>query len=192
MSAGDVVRQFWWVIAVAIIALVFWLRWNLKKPDFRLRFDTALLRIPLFGRLILGIEVERFFRTLGTLVANGVSLPTALSITKDTLSNSVIVNAVRDSALKLREGKGLADQLAQTKVFPRTALDLIRIGEESGKLDKMLLRQADLDAQRLKHTIDRLLSLLVPGLTIVLGLVVAALIASMLVAILGVNDLALQ
>ncbi|MDE2075286.1 MAG: type II secretion system F family protein, partial [Alphaproteobacteria bacterium] len=80
----------------------------------------------------------------------------------------------------------------ESGIFPAVTLDLIRIGEETGKLDTMLLRQADLDEQRLRHTVDRLLSLLVPALTIVLGLIVGGLIASLLVAILGVNDLALQ
>ena len=76
--------------------------------------------------------------------------------------------------------------------FPPLTLDLIQIGEETGRLDEMLLRQADLDSQRIRHTLDRLLALLVPVLTIVLGFVVAGLIASMLVAILSINDLALQ
>jgi general secretion pathway protein F len=131
-------------------------------------------------------------RTFGTLLSNGVPVPTALNLSKDVLSNTVLSSAVRDAAVSLREGERLAQRLARSKVFPPVTLDLIRIGEESGKLDEMLLRQADLDELRIKHKVDRALALLVPVLTITLGMVVAGLIASMLVAIISVNDLALQ
>ena len=108
------------------------------------------------------------------------------------LSNTVLSAAIRDAAVSLREGERLAQRLSRSKVFPPVTLDLIRIGEESGKLDEMLLRQADLDEHRIKHKVDRALALLVPVLTIGLGMIVAGLIASMLVAIISVNDLALQ
>ncbi|HEY5337638.1 MAG TPA: type II secretion system F family protein, partial [Rhizomicrobium sp.] len=100
--------------------------------------------------------------------------------------------AIKGVALSLREGETLARKLAQFAFIPSTTLDLIEIGEETGKLDEMLIRQADFDEQRIRHQVDRLIALLVPGLTIALGIVVAGLIASMLVAILSVNDLALQ
>jgi general secretion pathway protein F len=116
----------------------------------------------------------------------------ALGLAKDVLWNSAIAGAVRDAATALREGEGFARLLAQSDVFKDGTLDLIQIGEETGKLDEMLIRQADLDEQQIKHRIDRLLALLVPALTILLGLLVAGLIGSMLIAILSVNDLALQ
>ncbi|MBL6854205.1 MAG: type II secretion system F family protein, partial [Alphaproteobacteria bacterium] len=100
--------------------------------------------------------------------------------------------AIAEAAVSLREGEQLSAKLKVTGLFPALTLDLIQIGEETGQLDDMLLKQADLDAQRLRHTLDRLLALLVPVLTIGLGFVVAGLIASMLVAVLSVNDLALQ
>ena len=129
---------------------------------------------------------------LGTLLANGVELPMALGLAKDVLWNTALSDAVRDTATSLREGQGFARLLARSGVFGDGTLDLIQIGEETGKLDEMLIRQADLDEQQIKHRIDRLLALLVPALTILLGLVVAGLIGSMLIAILSVNDLALQ
>jgi general secretion pathway protein F len=109
----------------------------------------------------------------------------------ETLNNSVIAQAVRETALSLREGEGLAARLGRTQVFPAIALDFVRVGEETGKLDEMLLRQADLYERSIRHTVDRLLALLVPVLTILLGMMVAGLIASILVAILSINDLAL-
>jgi general secretion pathway protein F len=192
MNVGDAVRDYWWVPLLAGAGLYLWLRQALTKPEFRARWDGMRLNLPIFGKLITAIEVERFSRALGTLLANGVSLSAALNHAKEVLRNKKIADLVGETARKLREGKGLAQHLAQAKVFPPLTLDLIQIGEETGKLDEMLLRQADLDEQAIKQTIDRLLALLVPCLTIVLGVIVAGLISSMLVAILSVNDLALQ
>jgi general secretion pathway protein F len=108
------------------------------------------------------------------------------------MQNRVMGDAVGAAARSLREGESLARLLAESKRFPDVTIDLVRIGEETGKLSDMLLRQADLDEHRLRHTIDRLVALIVPALTILLGIVIAGLIASMLVAILSVNDLAMQ
>jgi len=113
-------------------------------------------------------------------------------LAKDVVRNSKIAEAIGITAASLREGGSLARLLAQSGFFPAAMLDLIRIGEETGRLDEMLLRQADLDERRIRHEVDRLIALLVPALTILLGFIVAGLIASMLVAILGVNDIALQ
>ncbi|HSZ12393.1 MAG TPA: type II secretion system F family protein [Rhizomicrobium sp.] len=192
MGAGAFLRGYWWLLAAMTAGFAFWFQTVLKDPKKKLRLDAFLLRLPIFGSLLTAIETERLSRTLGTLVANGVPLPAALAIAKDTLRNSVMVDAVSTTASSLREGEGLAARLAQTKVFSPVTLDLIRVGEETGKLDEMLLRQADLDEQRIRHMVDRLIALLVPVLTLFLGVVVAGLIASMMTAILSVNDLALQ
>jgi general secretion pathway protein F len=192
MAFGDFVRDFWWLGVLIGVGLWAWLRSAMRDAAFRRRVDRLILRLPVLGNLLGSIEVERFNRMLGTLLANGVELPMALGLAKDVLWNTALADAVRDTATSLREGEGFARRLAQFDVFAGSTLDLIQIGEETGKLDDMLIRQADLDEQRIKHSIDRLLALLVPALTILLGLVVAGLIGSMLIAILSVNDLALQ
>jgi general secretion pathway protein F len=192
MGAGDAVRTYGWLVLLMIAGGVVTLRRALRNPANRLKWDAFRLRWPVLGDLMAAVEVERLMRTFGTLLSNGVPIPTALNLSKDVLSNTVLSAAIRDAAVSLREGERLAQRLARAKVFPPVTLDLIRIGEESGKLDEMLLRQADLDEHRIKHKVDRALALLVPVLTIGLGMVVAGLIASMLVAIISVNDLALQ
>ncbi|HLY05757.1 MAG TPA: type II secretion system F family protein [Rhizomicrobium sp.] len=192
MGAGDAVRTYGWLVVLLIVAGIIGLQRALRNPAKRLKWDAFKLRWPVLGNLMASIEVERLMRTFGTLLSNGVPIPTALNLSKDVLSNTVLAAAIRDAAVSLREGERLAQRLARAKVFPPVTLDLIRIGEESGKLDEMLLRQADLDEHRIKHKVDRALALLVPVLTIGLGMVVAGLIASMLVAIISVNDLALQ
>jgi general secretion pathway protein F len=192
MGFGDFVRDTWWIGVLVAIGLGAWLRSALRVSSFRRRYDAALLRLPILGNLFAAIEIERFNRMLGTLLTNGVELPTALGLAKDVLWNTALSDAVRETAASLREGEGFVRRLARARVFSAATLDLVQIGEETGKLDEMLIRQADLDEQRTRHTIDRLLALLVPCLTILLGLVIAGLIGSMLIAILSVNDLALQ
>jgi general secretion pathway protein F len=192
MGAGDAVRDYGWLFLLLVVGGVIGLRRALKNPAHRLTWDAFKLKWPVLGKLFQAIEVERLMRTFGTLLSNGVPVPTALHLSKDVLSNTVLCAAVRDAAVSLREGERLAQRLARSKVFPPVTLDLIQIGEESGKLDEMLLRQADLDELRIKHKVDRALAMLVPVMTIGLGMVVAGLIASMLVAIISVNDLALQ
>ena len=192
MGMGNFLGLYGWVLALLAIGIAIWLRQNLRRPAFRERWDMLSLKLPLFGGLLTKIQMERFSRTLGALLSNGVALPTALGITKDTLSNSIIAKAVGDTAVSLREGEALADRLGRSKVFPAIALDFVRVGEETGKLDEMLLRQADIYEHAVKHTVERLLALLVPVLTIFLGMIVAGLIASMLIAILSINDLAVR
>lgn len=192
MDAGDALRSYGLVILLALVAFAIWFRQSLARPEFRYKVDQLSMRIPVLGPVLVSIEVERLMRTFGMLLASGIPVPSALALSKDVLSNTVLTRALNEAASSLREGERLAQRLARTEIFPPMTIDLIQIGEESGKLDEMLLRQADLDEVRIKHKVDTLLALLVPLLTIMLGLVVAGLIASLLVAILSVNDLALQ
>jgi general secretion pathway protein F len=192
LGLSGFVRDFWWLEILCLAAAALGIRHVMVTPHLRELFDQRLLRVPILGKLAEAIEAERFCRTLGVLCTNGVALPTALALTRDTLGNRAIAKAVGEAATRLREGDSLAHHLAQTGIFPGVLIDLVQIGEESGRLDGMLLRHADLEEQRIRHTTERLLAALVPALTLVLGFIVAGLIASMLVAILGINDLALQ
>ena len=192
MGISDAVRGYWWLAVLLSVGGVWWFQRQLENAQFRRKWHAFLLRPPMIGPLLADIELERFKRVLGTLLGSGVPLPTALGLAQEVLWNSELAATIKDAALSLREGETLARKLAQSAFFPSSTLDLIQIGEETGKLDDMLIRQADFDEQRIRHQVDRLIALLVPGLTILLGIVVAGLIASMLVAILGVNDLALQ
>jgi general secretion pathway protein F len=191
IGVGNFLTTWSWAILLGIAALAIGLRQARKEPAFQRRWDGLMLRLPLFGPLLAKLDVERFSRILGTLLRNGVSLPEALQITGDTLANSVIAGAVRGAAVSLKEGDALSRYLRDSKAFPVLALDMMRVGEESGQLDAMLSRQADLYEREIKHTVDRLVALLVPALTVVMGLIVAGLIGSILVAILSVNELAI-
>jgi general secretion pathway protein F len=191
MEAGDFLANDWWVLLILAVAGIVLLRRAMRTPGFRRGWDRMVLKLPILGDLVLKTDIERFASMLGTLLMNGVTLPRALLITRDTLSNSVIADAVGEAAARLKEGEQLAGRLKQSGLFPALALDLIRVGEETGSLAAMLLKQAELYEREVKHSVDRLLALLVPLLTVVMGMIVAGLIGSVIVAIFSINDLAL-
>jgi len=191
MSAGKVIGNYGWALAILLAAIGVGAKYALTRPDMRRRFDGFALRLPLIGDLIAKVQTARFSRTLGTLLKNGVTLPSALGITQETLSNAVMAEGVGKTAANLREGGGLAEWLDRTGALPKLALHLIRIGEETGRLEDMLLRQATIYERETQRTVDRLLAIMVPALTLGLGVVVAGIIGSMLVGILSINDLAL-
>lgn len=192
MQFGDFVANYGWLCGLIAGGASFGLRRMLQRSDFRMRWEKCLLALPIVGRLRVALELERFTRTLGTLIANGVALPQALAIAGDTVTSTTAREGIRATAVGVREGGSLSQCLAQTKVFPTVSLDLIRIGEEAGRLDDMLLRQADMAEKNARYTIDRMLAVLVPGVTLILGFIIAGLIVSMLMAVLSINDLAVQ
>ncbi len=177
------------LIAVSLLALL-WRR-HIGTPEGRKRWHRRLLKLPLLGALVVKTEVSRFGRTLGTLLRNGVSPLSALLITQETISNLALRDALAGVVDSVKEGKGLAEPLLQTGIVPTLAVNLIRVGEETARLDDMLLKVADIYEQETKRGVDRLLALLVPAVTIGLGVVVALVIGSILTAILSVYDLAL-
>lgn len=182
-------RDYWWAIPVLILAAALGARRIAADPAARARFDAALLRLPQIGTLVRKLEAARFCRTLGTLLANGVDVVPALDMASDTLTNAKLARDVADAGPRLRRGEGLADPLADAEVFPPLALRLVRVGESSGELDTMLLTVARIYEEETRRDTAKLLSLLVPVVTLVLGVVVAGIIGSILSAILTSYDL---
>jgi len=191
IAVSDTLRDYWWAIALGIVAIVILVQQQYKGLEGRRRRDRLVLRLPLFGDLVTKLEVARFARTLGTLLANGVMVLNALSITAETISNRPLAEAINGLAGRLKRGEGLALPLMETGLFPRLAVQLIQVGEESGQLESMLLRVADIYDEEVKRTIQRLLAMLVPVMTICIGILVAAIIATMLTAILSTYELSL-
>jgi general secretion pathway protein F len=191
LGASDFLNDYWWACVAVPALIAFFIYRQFKKPASRRRWDQRLLKLPGIGDLIAKTEVVRFARTLATLLKNGVSLLTALTITRETIGNGVFVDAVATIIDRAKTGKGLAEPLAQTKVFPPLAVHLLRVGEESGRSEEMLFKVADIFESETRRSIDRLLALLGPALTIGLGLLVAGVIGSILSAVLSVYDLAM-
>ncbi len=190
-AMGDAVRDYWWVAAVAALLLYAVIRRDLGTPDGRQRWHGILLKTPIFGLLRRKLAFARFSRMLGTLLANGVSILPAMTLAREVMGNEVLSRALGKVAEAVREGGGLARPLAEARAFPQLAVDLVSVGEESGHLEDMLMKAADIYDSEVKRAIERAVSLLVPLLTIGLGALIAAIIGSVLVAILGVNELAI-
>ena len=190
LAVSDFVNDFWWVGPLSIFLVVIAARWQYSDPIRRHQWDRLSLKIPLFGELIRKIEVVHFARTLGTLLRNGVSLLQALTITRETIRNRIFIEAMDTVIDHVKSGKGLAEPLNQTKAFPPLAVHLIRVGEEAGRQDEMLLDIADIFETETSRTINRMLTLLGPVLTVGMGIVVAGVIGSILTAVLSVYDLA--
>jgi len=189
LGAASFVTHYWWVLAVLVVAVVLLLRQRLTEPAFRYQWDERKLRLPLFGDLIRRLETARFTRTLGTLLDSGVPLLSGLGISKNVMNNSVLTEAVDKAAERVKHGEPLADALADAEHFPRLAQQLIAVGEETGKLDEMLLKTANTYDEEVKTTVDRMLSVLVPATVLVLAGLIALIVFAILLAMLGMNDL---
>ena len=189
IATSEFVGNFWWVLCVAVLVGLLALRQNNRSPSGLLRWHRWLLRQPLVGSLILKVEVARLTRTLGTLSKNGVTLLNAVSMTAGTVENRAVAEALNEVRIRLAKGEGLARPMAETAVFPLLAVQLIQVGEESGALEDMLMRVADIYDGEVQKNLQRMLSLLAPLITVGLGIVIAVIIGSMVSAILSSYDL---
>ena len=190
ISVGEVVSSGWWIFLFIVIAIAALIRKRLSEPAFRLKWDRIMLRLPVFGELLLRIEIAVFSRTLSTLLGSGVTLLESLTIVKQTMMNQSMAQKLTDVIEQVREGGYLADSLARAGGFPRLFEHLVRVGEESSKLESTLVQLAEIYDREVKISIQRLLALVEPVLIIGLGLLIGGVIASILMAILSVNELA--
>jgi general secretion pathway protein F len=190
IGLGEGVRRYGWLGVVLLAGSVLFFRQQFSQIETRYRWDRLALRTPLIGDLIAKVETARLARTLGTLLRNGVPLLTALGIVREIIANQVLSQSLGAVAENLKAGQGLAEPLLKQQVFPPLAIHMIRVGEETGQLDAMLLQVADTYDGEVQTTVKRLLSLLEPILILGLGLIIAGIIMSILVAIISINDLA--
>jgi general secretion pathway protein F len=190
LSSSQFIQNFWWLIlAVVIIISVIFQRYR-NTEQGRLNWDTFKLKLPLLSDLILKIEVARFSRTLGTLINSGVPLLGALTIVKEVIKNVVVSNSISDISKGAKEGKGVSAPMRVVGIFPSLAMHMIRVGEETGKLDEMLIRVADTYDEEVQNTTKRFISALEPVLILVMALLVGFIVLSLIWAILGINDIA--
>jgi general secretion pathway protein F len=187
LGMTEAVQGWWWLMLLLGTLAVLTARRQMKAH----RWDARLLRLPLLGDLVVKLEIARLSRTLGTLLANGVAPLSALAIARDGIANRAIAEALAGVGSSLKEGKGLAEPLSRAPLLPPLAVQLIAVGEETARLEEMLLKVAEIFEEETQRTTERLLALLVPALTILLGAVVALVIGSILTAVLSVYDLAI-
>jgi general secretion pathway protein F len=189
LAFGGVLQNFWWGLIGLAVLTVFWFRNMLADPVRRLAWDARVLDTRWVGDLVGKIETARISRTLGTLLSNGVPLLSALSIASNVITNTMLKQDVKAAAREVKTGGGLARNLAAGGRFPRLALQMISVGEETGRLDQMLLKVADTYDKEVRNTIDRLLSVFTPVVTLLLAIMIGTIVLSVLLAILSINEL---
>ncbi len=190
VALAEWLQKYWWILIGAAVFGSSYMKFQLADPVRKKVWDGLFLKFPLFGNIVLDKETANISRTLGTLLGNGVSILSAMVIVRETVDNLVLADAIQEAEGQLKQGKHLYDALHDKNVFPKMALQMIKMGEETGRLEEMLLRVAAIYDKQLKISITRFLALLEPALIITLGLMIAGIIVSILMAILSVNDLA--
>lgn len=190
MGISEGLRSYWWVLAFLAVGAWLGLRHYLATPQGRFQWDRWRLRVWVLGQLLTKREVGRFARTLGTLLKSGVPLLQALEVVQDVAGNEMISRALKEVRVGVREGQGIAGPLGRSGTFPTLALQMVSVGEETGRLDEMLMRVAEYYERDAYNQVKRLTSLLEPMLILVMGLAVGFVVISMLSAVFSINDVA--
>ena len=189
LGFSEILRSFWWVILGGMVAVYFVFHRFKTTASGRLTVDRYKFNLPVFGELVKKIEVARFARTLGTLIRSGVPILKALDLAKDIIVNRVMAGSMTQIHARVKEGERLSKSLEDTKIFPSLAVQMITVGEETGKLEEMLIRVAENYEKIIRNMIKRLISLLEPAMILGMGLVVGFIVISMLMAIFSMNDM---
>lgn len=189
VGVGDVLQGYWWAIIGITVLIVAWFKSQMANPTSRFAWDRRFLNTRWVGDIIAKVETARLARTTGTLLVNGVPLLSALSIAKNVMTNTVLAEDVAEAAKRVKTGAPLAKALGEDGHFPSLALQMVNVGEETGQLDEMLIKVADTYDREVRITIDRLMALLVPVMTLGLALMIGVIVMSVLMAILSINEL---
>jgi general secretion pathway protein F len=189
IAVGETLQSYGWLLVLVVAGCSWFMQRQLADPSSAYKWHALLLRIPVAGEIVVKMEVARFAHTLGTLLHNGIPLLRAVTIVKDTMGNLVLAQGLDKVAGGLKKGQSLADPLSEVPHFSTFAVHMIRVGEESGELEQILQQIAATFDRDTQVTIKRAMALLEPMLILVLGVVIAAVIISILVAILSINEL---
>ena len=190
ISSADFIKSYGLIVLVLCAAgAAYWRKWSSTEAG-KLSLHRRILKLPLAGGIIFEFEVSKFARTVGTLIGNGVSLLKAISIAIGTVDNKVIKEALEVLPPAVKAGKRMSVALEETHMFTPMVIQMIRVGEESGSLDQMMLELATVFDSHVQSGVKRGLALLEPVLILGMGFIIAVIIIAILMGILSVNDLA--
>ena len=188
LALGHLLQSWWWLLLVVLVtALLFW-RTRLRDPQVRMKWHARLLGVKTLGPLLQKVETARIARTLSTLLKNGVPLLASLGVARQIVSNLALEQGLVRAAEQVKDGGSFAVALAQSKCFPPLLIQMVKVGEEAGQIDTMLLKAADIFELESRRSIDRLLAALVPALTIVMTIFVAIIMAAILLPLLNLTS----
>ncbi len=188
LTVSGAVQQYWWLIAAVVVGLVLGIRMALSSESGRWQWDQLVLRLPLLGDVVLKTETARFARILGTLLKSGVPVLTALGVVRELSGNQVLGRAIERVGDGVRRGAGISGPLNESQAFPAMAVHIVRVGEETGRLEEMLLKLAtDLESE-VRRLVKRLMGLLEPSIILIMGLVVGFIVVALLMAIFSITE----
>ena len=188
LAGNRVLGASWPSLMILAVLGVVAVRRMLTVPAMRIRLHGIALTWPVFGALWRNIEAARLARTMGALLQSGVSVPAALVLALQVLSNAAMQRGGLQALDRIREGAAVSEAMLRSRVLPEISIQLLAVGEETGRLDTMLFKQADLLEEASARRISTLLALLVPGLTIGIGVFVGAVMIAVMMAVLQLNE----
>jgi general secretion pathway protein F len=189
IGASDFLKSFWWAVVVGLGGCLVLLRQLTRTTKGRYVWDEFKLRLPVFGIINVKIAMARFGRTLGSLLQNGVPLLTALQIVRNIVNNVLIAEVIDHAVEEIEKGKSLANSLAQSRWFPPIPVQMIAVGEQSGELENMLNKVADIYEKEVESQTMAMTSMLEPFMILFMGLVVGFIVISILLPIFEMNQL---
>jgi general secretion pathway protein F len=191
LSTSLVLQSYWWVGALVVVgAIMSWRLWT-GTAEGRLQWDRLLLRVPLVGSLMIKVETARFARTFGTMLRSGVPVLGALAVVGDIMTNQIVGRAVHRLSDTVKRGGTVAAAMQEHTPFPALAIHMVRVGEETGRLEDMLLKTADTVEAEVRGELRRVIGLLEPAIILAMGVVVAFIVVAMLLAIFSINEIPL-
>jgi len=188
IAAGDFMMYKWWLLLTVLSWTIIGLKLSFKSKQVKRVFDRVILKVPLIGDLVTKVSVARFARTLGTLVTSGVPILQALKITRETIGNEVVQNAVDKVYDSVQDGGTIAVPLDESKVFPAMVVNMIDVGEETGALDSMLMKVADIYDAEVEAAVEAMLALMEPMIIILLGGVIGFIVVALYLPIFTLGD----
>ena len=191
MTVSAAMTSYWWVGAtLAMAGVLAWRIWT-GTPQGRASWDQFILRLPIAGALALKVETARFARTLGTMLKSGVPVLGAMAVVGDMMSNQAVGGAVGRLAEGVKRGGTIAAGMKEHTAFPALAVHMVRVGEETGRLEEMLLKVAETFETDVRTELKRVLGLLEPAIILGMGVLVAFIVVAMLLAIFSINEIPL-
>jgi len=190
IGTSNFAASYWWAVLLSIALGVYLFRRWLRTTAGRLKWDGFVLRVPIFGKLIMMLAIARFARTLATLLASGVALLGAMDIVRNVLGNAVLEKVVVDAIGSIREGQSIAEPLKRSGHFPPIVTHMIAIGEKSGQLEEMLESVSDAYDSNVETRVQMLTSLLEPLMIVVMGGAVGFIAISILMPLIQMSNFA--
>ena len=188
IGASNFLKSYWWLLVLIVVSIIVLFKYAKKIEKYARMWDSFKLKAPFFGPVINKMIIARFGRTLGSLLQSGVTLISALEIVRNVVNNILIAEAIDNTIDQIREGISLSEPLSKSKLFPPVVVQMIAVGEQSGELEKMLNKVADIYEQEVESQVAAMTSLLEPFMLLGMAVIVGFIAVSILLPILEMSQ----